>query len=102
MASQSEGLPRDKRITFQISSFRYSAEFPGTVTASSFINAVVKHTFILRATGKRDVTLSQTKAYEKKRDVSEAKLADLKKMQQYIPAEYRPFYMYIISGNPSL
>jgi len=43
--------------------------------------------------------LLQTKAYEKNRDVSEA---NLKKMQQYIPAEYRSFYMYIISGNPSM
>ena len=92
---ETENLPRDKRIPFHLSTFRYfrySGEFPGTVVASSFIAALLEHTFILRTTGKRHVTLPHKKAYDKRQKLSEAKLSDLKKILQFIPEEFKSLY----------
>ncbi|KAL3288743.1 hypothetical protein HHI36_003178 [Cryptolaemus montrouzieri] len=87
------GVPKDKKVTFAISKVSHitlSKTTPGLVTTRESIDCLVSHDFqLLHRKGTRPPLPSyNTPAYAGKVPINEKKIADLKKLEKYIPAEY--------------
>lgn len=78
------------------SQFVYNSETPGYVTTSQYIGGLISHTFQL-IKPKVNPHLPSEKAYEEAVPVNEKKIADLKKILQYMSGETLEFYYHIIS-----
>lgn len=87
-----------EKVNFTVSNYRqftYSSETPGYVTTSEFIGGFVSHTFKLI---KPHVNPQiPQKVYEEAVPINEKKIADLKKIIQYVSGEMLEFYYHIIS-----
>ncbi|XP_047109430.1 uncharacterized protein LOC124777922 [Schistocerca piceifrons] len=95
----SKVLTRNEKQSFTVSEFmefEYNSECSGNVIAKPYIGSLVTHTFRLLLALKTTVTLATAAAYEKCVPLSEKKLADLKKLEPYVPEEnlciYRVLY----------
>lgn len=95
--SYGRGVPKDKKVAFSISKvshFTFSRDTPGLVTIRESIDCLVSHDFQLlqRMGTKPSLPTSNTPAYTCKIPINEKKMADLRKLGKYIPAEYQNFY----------
>ncbi|GBP47426.1 hypothetical protein EVAR_85018_1 [Eumeta japonica] len=100
--SYGRGVPKDKKVTFAISKvsrFTLSKTTPGLVTTRESIDCLVSHDFqLLQRMGTRPpLPSNNTPAYAGKVPINEKKMADLKKLEKYIPAEYQTFYAEVFS-----
>lgn len=82
------------KSSFSISKYRqleYSLP-KGYVTASEFIDGLVKKTFLLQKPKTGVPQIPTEKAYNKKIPIKDKKIQDVAKIVTYIPDEYKPFY----------
>ena len=73
--------------------FIYTAECPGVVTASQFIDGLCKLSFPLLKVKSHPIPgLPITTAYDSPLPINHKKIADINKIMQYIPEEKKGFY----------
>ncbi|GBP97971.1 hypothetical protein EVAR_90555_1 [Eumeta japonica] len=77
----------------------HSKTTPGLVTTHESIDCLVSHDFqLLQRMGTRPpLPSNNTPAYAGKVPINEKKMADLKKLEKYISAEYQTFYAEVLS-----
>lgn len=87
---------KDKKVHFSISGYShctYRSSLPGVVLGRPYIDAIVRHTFNFKNTGRLQLKLAEKKAYPAgKVPLKKAKLDDIMKLQAYIPQEFEEFY----------
>ena len=82
-------------IPFTISNYHYfefNFKCPKAIRVSEYIGGLVKHYFHLRRPGQCTVELPAGYLYSNKIPIQKAKMEDLKKLQEYIPAEHSAFW----------
>lgn len=82
-----------------ISKYRYleySSSHKGYLTASEYIDGLVKYRFLLQKTGVHPV-LPTTKAYRQKIPINQKKMEYIRKIIQYIPDDKKEFYESILT-----
>ena len=91
----------DKKSQFCISQYRhlhYSSTTKGSVTASEFIDGIIKMRFVLQKPKIRgEISLPTKTAYTGKVPLNEKKMNDVKKIISYVPIEKRDFYEYLLT-----
>lgn len=97
VSNETKNLPRQEKQSLVISKFHYfvySHLEKGVVKASMFIRSgpfITLHTFNLRKA--QCLALPETKAYPRGFvPIKAKKIADLRKLYQYIPSEHIQFY----------
>lgn len=100
--SYGKGVPKDQKRTFaisQVSHFTFLKSTPGLVTTRQSIDCLMSYDFqLLQRMGTRPpLPSSDTPAYADKVPIHEKKMSDLKKLEKYIPEEYKNFYREIFA-----
>ena len=89
-------VKKDKKQYFSISKFMdctYDTKFPSKVIGRPFIHSIMNHSFTFRATGFPNLCFPSKEAYPAgKVSIKIEKMADIKKLQPYIPVEFEDFY----------
>lgn len=91
LESIGRNVPRNKKQTFKIASFRHFIHVQGhdgVVFAKDFIDGLVTQTFKLRNANRDNIIrLPTKKAYSEKIPINIKKITDLRQLQKYIPHE---------------
>lgn len=99
--SVGKAVPKEEKVSFAVNQF-YEFSFnhaePGVIVAKPYIDSIIEERFLLLKTLQKDsLPLAipypvNSPAYQGKIPINSKKIEDIKKLQQYIPDKYKPFY----------
>lgn len=103
-STETEKLTRDKRVQFMISKlhhFIYSADLPGCIRASEYINGLTWSTFNVSLPKTKDfpVQMPTQKAYKNSIPITQDKKDNLKTLLKWVEEPFKLFYENIIQTS---